>query len=124
MLKIRNITPPTVNHMYNTRCTGKKIIRTKTPQATNFILYLKTEARKYFKHCISKEKDVKLTYTLYCDKKGRMDLDNTFKAIQDSLEGVAFENDKQITDIKAKKVRYAGFNGFDLDIIEIETKEK
>ena len=110
--------------MYINKITGygkkARIQRFKTPIATKFIKYLNTEAKKYFKTCISIDNDVKLTYTLYCDKKGRMDLDNTFKAIQDSLEGVAFENDKQITEIQAKKVKFAGFNGFDLEIEIIE----
>jgi len=116
VLEIRGILPPTVNHMYNTRAVKKRIIRTKTPVATNFINFLNAKARQYFKQPISLENDVILYYTLYCDKKGRMDLDNTFKAIQDSLEGVAFENDRQITEIHAKKVKFAGFNGFDLEV--------
>ncbi len=125
MLEIRGKHPPTVNHMYINRIVGygkkAKIQRFKTATATNFIKYLNNEAKKHFKHCISKDKDVVLYYKLYCTKKGRMDLDNTFKAIQDSLEGVAFENDKQITEIHASKIKFAGFDGFDIDIIEKDT---
>lgn len=97
----------------------KRVQRFKTPIATEFIKYLGCLAKKHFKECISIDNDVILYYTLYCDKKGRSDLDNTFKAIQDSLIGVAYEDDRQITKIIAEKVRYAGFDGFDVDVVKI-----
>ena len=120
MIKIRGIKPPTVNHMYINRIIGvgknKRIMRVKTDVAHNFIKLLSNKAREIYKQPITKDNDVKLIYTLYCDKKGRSDLDNTFKAIQDSLEGVCFENDKQITEIDAKKIRNCGFDGFDIEV--------
>ena len=50
--------------------------------------------------------DVKIKVTVYCKLKGAKDLDNQFKALQDSLEGVAYIKDSQIVEIVAKKVRY------------------
>lgn len=121
-IEVRGVIPPTVNHMYINKIIGigkkKRIMRVKTTIAHNFIKLLNTEAKKVYKEPISIDKEVILYYTLYCDKKGRSDLDNTFKAIQDSLEGIAFENDKQITEIHAKKVRFAGFDGFDIKVVE------
>ena len=105
--------------MYNTRAVGKRIIRTKTKEATKFINYLHTLSKKHFKAPFERDIDVCLHYTLYCDKKGRSDLDNTLKAIQDSLQGVAYIDDRQITEIHAKKVKHCGFNGFDIEVFPV-----
>lgn len=53
-------------------------------------------------------------------EKGRKDLDNTLKVIQDALEGIAYNKDSQIVKIDAVKVRNAGFDGFDIIIEEYE----
>jgi Holliday junction resolvase RusA-like endonuclease len=64
------------------------------------------------------QNDCVLEYTLYCKAKGRSDLDNTFKAIQDALNGIAYEDDKQIVKIIAQKYRNCGYDGFDLKVYE------
>jgi len=115
-LEIRNVIPPTVNHLYYTFVRGKRIIRVKTDRGKDFINLVALTARaKKFKLL---KKDCVFEYTLYCKLKGRSDLDNTFKAIQDSLEGIAYEDDKQIVKIIATKKRNSGFDGFDLKIYE------
>lgn len=65
------------------------------------------------------EGDCSLEYILYCRKKGRTDLDNTLKAIQDSLEGIAYNNDSQIVEIIARKVRNAKRDGFSIIVRKV-----
>jgi Holliday junction resolvase RusA-like endonuclease len=115
-LQIRDIIPPTVNHLYNTYPVGKRIVRTMTKRGKEFKQLVGYAAKaKKFKVL---ECDCVMEYTLYCKLKGASDLDNTFKAIQDSLEGIAYKDDKQIVKIIATKKRNSGFNGFDLKISE------
>jgi len=78
------------------------------------------EAPLAIKEAIQKEgvslKDLPLTQTLECEfifsiqqpKKTKLDyprcdVDNLLKGIQDSLEGILFENDNQIVSVKGKK---------------------
>ncbi len=118
-LSMRNIIPPTVNHLYHTFVQGGKIRRVKTKEGKDFInaLSLVAKANKFKKT----DNDCVLEYTLYCKAKGRSDLDNTFKAIQDALNGIAYEDDKQIVKIIATKVRNSGFDGFDLFVYDFDT---
>ena len=105
-----NLIPPSVNHLYQTYSKNGKIIRTMTKEGLHFkrALSLLAKAKK-FKLI---EGDCSLEYTLYCSKKGRTDLDNTLKAIQDSLEGIAYKNDSQIVEIVARKIRNSNRDGF------------
>jgi Holliday junction resolvase RusA-like endonuclease len=116
-LSMRDIIPPTVNHLYNTYVRNKRIIRTMTERGKNFKIAVGIVAKaNKFKLL---QKDCVFEYTLYCKLNGRSDLDNTFKAIQDSLEGIAYIKDSQITKIIATKKRNSGFDGFDLAIYEV-----
>ena len=106
--------PPSVNHLYKNFCRGKTVRRVMTKEGKQFKFALGLIAKSKKFHLI--ETDCKLEYTLYCKKKGRTDLDNTFKAIQDALEGIAYIKDSQVVEIHAKKIRDAGRDGFDLTI--------
>ena len=105
-----DLIPPSVNHLYQTYSKNGRIIRTMTKEGLQFkkALSLLAKAKK-FKLI---EGDCSLEYTLYCSKKGRTDLDNTLKAIQDSLEGIAYKNDSQIVEIVARKIRNSNKDGF------------
>ncbi|WP_157351241.1 RusA family crossover junction endodeoxyribonuclease [Aliarcobacter butzleri] len=112
-----DLIPPTVNHLYTTYSKNGKIIRTVTKEGRAFkkALSLLAKAKK-FKLI---EEDCSLEYTLYCSKKGRTDLDNTLKAIQDSLEGVAYKNDSQIVEILARKIRNSKKDGFSIVVRKV-----
>ncbi len=106
--------PPSVNSYWRSAYKGGRIIHYISKAGREFknALALLAKVNK-FKVL---EGDVVLEYTLYCKKQGRKDLDNTLKAIQDALEGIAYKNDKQIVEIRAKKVRNAGWDGIEIRV--------
>lgn len=66
-------------------------------------------------------RNVSMGLTIYFDKAGRTDIDGNLKCLQDSLIGLAYDDDKQIKQYHKLKIEdYAGFNGFDLEVKEIE----
>lgn len=60
---------------------------------------------------------VKLKFEWHCLKKGRGDLDNKLKVIQDGLNGVAYNDDKQIIAIEAYKIMNSSFEGAIIEVI-------
>jgi len=73
------------------------------------------------KHKNKSNRNVVMSVIVYFDKAGRSDLSGNLKCLEDSLEGFAYENDKQIKEyIKLKIVDYAGFNGVKVEIQEIK----
>lgn|GEM_PF-2827476 len=119
MIKARGITPPSVNNYWkpriiNGRFSGNYI----TKQGRDFKYYLHIIAKNAGQKLI--EGDCRLIYRLYVKGRGRKDLDNTLKALQDALEGVAYHKDNQIVKIDALKVRNSDFEGFDLIVEEYD----
>ncbi len=54
------------------------------------------------------QQPVKLILRWHCTKKCRgADLDNKLKVILDALEGIAYEDDKQVIHIDAKKIMHS-----------------
>ena len=65
-------------------------------------------------------RNVSMGLVIYFDKAGRSDLSGNLKCLEDSLEGYVYENDSQIKEYHRLKIEdYAGFNGFEVEIIEI-----
>ena len=63
---------------------------------------------------------VELRFTWYCRKKCRGgDLDNRLKVILDALEGIIYEDDKQVVRIVAQKVMNAGRDGAQVVVLRI-----
>ena len=86
--------PPTTNNLYMT-VRGKRV---KTQAARAYAVIVQTL-------CMAQglepmEGPVLLMVTVYRPRKTG-DLDNTLKAIQDSLKGFAFKDDRQIVEIHA-----------------------
>lgn len=54
---------------------------------------------------------VKLRVDWHCKGNGAGDLDNKLKIIQDSLNGIAYQDDKQVIQIEAKKIMHSNFDG-------------
>jgi len=112
------IIPPSVNSYWRSAFKGGRIMHyvSKEGKAFKSALSLIARANKFR----MLQGDVVLRYRLYCKKQGRKDLDNTLKAVQDALEGIAYENDKQIKRIEAEKISYAGWDGIEIEVKEIE----
>lgn len=66
--------------------------------------------------------DVCLCLTWYAKKKGRGDLDNKFKCVLDSLNGIAYNDDRQIVKLLAEKKVNAGFDGLKITVKELGTR--
>ncbi len=113
MIRVRGITPPSINNYWKPKViNGRFAGNYLTKQGRDFKQYLFMLAKNSGQKLI--DSDCRIIYRLYVKKKGRKDLDNTIKVIQDALEGVAYHKDSQIVKIDALKVKDSGFDGFDL----------
>ena len=112
-----HIIPPSVNSYWRSAFRGGRIIHYVSKEGKAFketlAFYARVNKFKLLKG------DVVLRYKLFCKKQGRKDLDNTLKAVQDALEGIAYENDKQIKKIEAEKISNAGWDGIEIEVKEI-----
>jgi Holliday junction resolvase RusA-like endonuclease len=86
--------PPTTNNLYMT-VRGKRV-KTQAARAYAVLVQAICTARAVE----PMEGPVSLMVTVYRPRKAG-DLDNTLKAIQDSLKGFAFRDDRQIVEIHA-----------------------
>lgn len=119
MIEVRGILPPSVNSYWRGSCKNGYLKTYISKDGVEFKSFMTLKAREAKLEKIEKGVDCRLIYTMYAKSKGAKDLDNTLKALQDSLEGVAYDNDNQITEIIAKKYRHTGFNGFDVRIEKV-----
>ena len=58
---------------------------------------------------------VGLTFKWYINHNRRSDLDNRLKVLLDSLTGIAYEDDKQVVEINAQKIK-SDFNGLEVEV--------
>ena len=64
------------------------------------------------------DQPVELVFIWYCKKGCRGgDLDNRLKVILDALEGIVYENDKQVVKITAEKVLNAGMDKAKIEVV-------
>lgn len=85
--------PPSVNHYYGNRIMGKRIIRYITKEGKAFRNIVEKCCKSKMEPTKSK---VELAVYLYFNDKRKRDLDNYMKALQDALNGIAYEDDNQI----------------------------
>lgn len=98
--------PPSVNALYTNQAyynrktksyvsTGKRILTKKGRELKNIIAF---QAREQMNKVGWDKVDkgfVRMDAVIYFNRKGR-DSDNVYKALQDSLEGIVYENDSQV----------------------------
>lgn len=97
--KVRKI--PSVNSSYVR--TNNKIIKNKDTKDYQELLYTLAFIRmKEYGYKKLFDEALKVNLTFYVNNINR-DLDNMIKATLDALQGVVFQNDKQIIEIQAKK---------------------
>lgn len=126
-LSIRDMTIPSANHRNKTSIRKGKIHCHNTDEYIYFKEFLQNECRKKGFKPIAKPtqknksvRNVSLGLTIFFKKSGRSDIDGNLKCLQDSLNGIAFEDDRQIKQYhKLEIADFSGFNGFDLEIKEI-----
>jgi Holliday junction resolvase RusA-like endonuclease len=109
---IKDIIIPSVNHYFKSDRNGRKWV---TKEALEF----KERVREAASHFELITGDVSLAFTWYAKKKGRGDLDNKFKCILDALNGIAYDDDKQIIKLLAEKRANSGFDGLRVTASEI-----
>lgn len=111
-LKLENIEIPSVNHYW----------KNDYRHGRTYISHQGKEFKEIFRHEAFKvgfkpiDGNVQVNLIWHCTKKGRGDLDNKFKVLFDSLKGLAYHDDKQITKIIAEKRQYSGFSGLEIEI--------
>ena len=109
--------PPSLNNLYNTNRFGQRQLSIRGKAYKSEVLNL----------CFAfKVKplsgDLKLNLTAFRPRKIG-DLDNLLKAVQDSLKGSAFEDDKQIIEIHAFRFDDKLNPRVEIEIREIENSE-
>ncbi len=112
-LILENIDIPSVNHYWKA-CNHRRYI---SKRGIDFKLILSTKAIKSgFKPITG---NVQVNIIWHCSKKGRGDLDNKFKAILDSLKGIAYHDDDQVMKICAEKKQHTGFSALEVEVLAI-----
>jgi len=103
-----DLIPPSVNSYWRTSCRGK------FPR-----VYISSKGKKFKEALglIAKSKiksplkaDIRLKIEYHITGKVGKDIDNILKAILDSLNGIVYEDDKQITELSVKKIRQSKAN--------------
>lgn len=89
--------PPSTNNLYGTGTNGRRFLKSegKAFKATSAAMALAAGVRPI-------AGDVSVTVDVYRPAK-RGDLDNTLKSLLDSLKGVAWADDSQVTQILARR---------------------
>lgn len=90
--------PPSVNH-YWIHARGRVILSAKARDYKNLVA---GACSGYGIKIIKKPSLVSLSLQVFRPRKSG-DLDNTLKAIMDSLQGIAYENDSQVVEIFAAR---------------------
>lgn len=90
--------PKSTNHIYKYSCTGNfpRMYMTSEGKALKEQYIL--EARTQWKGELLVD-DVCMSIVFYFKNKRKRDLDNQNKLIMDSLEGIVYENDRQVSEL-------------------------
>ena len=92
-------TPPSINHVYIHLKNGRKVLNKDGKEFIRKVRELLEGAEK-----INKPTPVMLSVIFQYTDRRRRDIDNCMKVLQDSLEGVLFDDDCQIVMLKAEKL--------------------
>jgi len=100
--------PPSVNAYWRTSCNGKfprVYISTKGKEFKEAMSWI---AKQHIKTPLKNDVSLEIEYhiTAIVGK----DIDNILKAILDSLNGIVYEDDKQITELAVRKIRKSKSN--------------
>lgn len=105
---------PSVNHIYGRAKHGRVYMKKAGEDFKTLLGHL---ARAQRAKVI--QGSVCLSFEWHCLKKGQGDLDNKCKVIQDGLNGIAYEDDKQIVELHARKIMNSTFNGVIIEVKEV-----
>jgi len=106
---------PSVNRYYRHTRDGRHYI---SPEGKAFKEKLGWLARAKKVKCT--DQPVELVFVWYCKKGCRGgDLDNRLKVILDALEGIVYENDKQVVKISAEKKIHQGRDFSFIKVLEL-----
>ena len=96
---ILNEIPPSTNHYKAQRWNGKHIQWYITKKGKEFKEMIKNLDYKWK----ITTKPIKMNIKLFFPTKRRQDIDNYNKVLLDSLQGIIYEDDNQIVDLRVKK---------------------
>lgn len=107
MSKIRfefNQVPISTQHCYGNRVMGKRVIRYMSAKGKKYKEDLREAIKQQVKELPLWKDKVEVKLWLYFKDKRRRDIDNYNKIILDSMEGLIYEDDKQIRLLQIYKV--------------------
>ena len=94
--------PLSTQHLYGITCRGRFPVMYMTKAGKEMKALYQSEARKQYKRKVmSTNCDMEATF-FFKDKR-RRDIDNYNKIVLDSLEGIVYEDDKQIQKLTIEK---------------------
>lgn len=109
--------PPSANRYWRTFASGKRVITYVSEEAKHFKLDMWRFARSAKVKLSDKPIEIHITWHRKTAKSAG-DLDNRLKVVIDSLNGIAYLDDKQIVRIIAEK-SVSGRDGMDITINEV-----
>lgn len=94
--------PLSTQLIYQFACRGKFSVMYMTKRGKDLKKLYQLEAQKQYKEKIISG-NCNMEITLFFNDKRRRDIDNYNKLVLDSLEGIVYEDDKQIQSLKVEK---------------------
>lgn len=94
--------PLSTQHIYRSACRGRFPVRYMTKQGKELKELYRLEAQKQYKGKVMPG-GCNMEITLFFNDKRRRDVDNYNKLVLDSLEGIVYEDDKQVQKLTIKK---------------------
>jgi len=112
--------PLSTQHIYRSACRGRFPTRYMTKQGKEMKELYRSEAQKQYKKKVMSG-NCSMEITLFFKDKRRRDVDNYNKLVLDSLEGIVYEDDKQIQSLKVEKRISAENPRIEIKIIKLNT---
>ena len=113
-----SVMPPSVNGLWINKPNG----RYKSKKGKEFEKIARTELLKQYRGKVL-ARELKVRIRLFFKTNHTRDIDNYNKAILDSMSGIVFLDDSQITELNINKYTGCGFDKVEIEIEEMEIYE-
>lgn len=113
--------PRSDNHLYGHYAIGKRVIRFMTKEGKDYKKLVEMSCRKPFEPT---KKQVSADVCVYFGDKRKHDIHGCLKVLLDSFEGILYDDDCQVVDIRARKFYDKAMPRSEVIITEIESEQE